>query len=611
MKRYDGIVFREIIKRRKRTVFTLLSIIFSLAILILVGEANNLSHVGKLANEKFIWGDTHGKIVNITGEQGLKLKQNSLIKDIGYSIRENYTKREDYEDGGCRETTEEVFYADKEYFDIILLKDFFEMEGRYPKNESEVILVNPSDINIKIGDKTTVKDKKRTIVGILNTKEKNPVMDHYKILGIEDIGKLPKVTANIRLVEEKNMAETIKEIGKSIDVTYVFDNGSPNVAPEDKPYIDINIGVIKELGEEIRIGETLIYPNKSSEILQAVLIIALIFLTYITINVSVKDKKKVYSMLKCIGASNGQIRGLILKEGIIMAVLAIVPGIILGEVIFYGLKDNLLNVINEWGLGIEYNLNLKVIITAIFLVFIVTILASLIPMIWVSRLSPIEGIREGKLKGSKRRVRSKFIRKILGVEGEIAYKNLRRDKGSLVGLTLTMTIALVIFNTFTSYYNFSLNETEKKIGVMARDLMISNAWGVLEPEETRGEIEKILDKYKEYGDYSRVSYYSPLLRIQNIDGETIKDSQAYKYYDEEANIITGINSGSAIISIGDKGFEDLLPYINGKKITLEEFKNNGVIFFSNGDEGAIHPPKDRDDIKIYVNDENTHEFENA
>ncbi|WP_297631615.1 FtsX-like permease family protein [uncultured Clostridium sp.] len=607
MRKYDGIVFREIIKRKKRTLFTLLSIIFAVAILVLVGEVNSLTQITSVTNEKFMWGDIHGKIVNVSGAEALKLKQNSLVKDIGYSSKEAYSITKEFE-GGMEQRTWEIFYADEEYCNNIINKDFYELEGRFPKNENEVVLVNSSDKNLKIGEKTKVKETDRTIVGFMKTNEEVPGMDYYKILGIENVEKLPKVTANIKLAKEKNMAESIKEIGRNIGVEKVFDRNVGGERPQEEPFIDISVSLIKQLGEKIEFETATIYPNRSSEILQGILIGALIILVYISINISVKDKRKTYSMLKCIGASNGQIRLLILKEGFIVGILSIIPGVILGEMIFLTIKEKLLLIVNEAKVFIEYSLDFKIICIAIIILFIVIIVASLIPMIWVSKLSPIEGIRKNGVKGNKRRIRSKLIRKILGCEGEIAYKNLRADKSSLISLTLMMTIALMIFNVFTSYYKFTLNETEKKLGVIDRDLKI---WKYRNLDDSKN-IDKILEKYKEYGEVSKINYYDSLLRIQGLEDIVLKDSQAYKYYDEEENIITSINYGVSIISLNDKAFKDLMPYVDGKNINLEAFKNGEVLFFTNKDEGVIHSPKNRDEIKVYINDsDNVYEFENA
>ncbi|MGL5647613.1 MAG: ABC transporter permease [Clostridium sp.] len=593
MKRYDGIVLREIIKHKKRSIFTLLAIICSISVLIFIGEVNNLSKIAKVENIKFLYEDIHGKLKNIKGEDALKLKQNSLVGNIGYSFIEENIIRTDHEDGGWSETPELIYYMDEEYIKNIIQEEFMEFQGRYPKNNKEVVIVNPSDKNIKIGDTQVLGKKERTVVGIMKTLDENPFMDHWKISGIEDVKSLDKVNANIKLKEEKNMADKLKEIAKSIGVSEIKVNGE-----KDEKYLFINKLLITTLGEEVRVGDSISYPNNGNKILERVVLVGLVILIYISINVGMKEKRKTYATLKCIGASNGQIRFLMLKESFLMMLFSIIPGVLLGECIFLSLKESVLRVSNEWGIDITYTVNFRNIIVVIIVAIIIVILASLIPMIWLSKVRPIEGIKTFENSKSKK-IKSKFIRKVFGYECELGYKNLMKDKKGTLGIVLAISVMLITFNTFASYYKFELSKIEGKLGVMGRDLsMTSYAYEEGSDEKAK----KIIEKYEDYIDYSRLTIYDyVLLRIEGLDKEIIRDSQACKYYDEEKNIITSVNAGPSIITLNDKGFNNLKPYINGKKISLEEFKRDGVIFFTNGDEGAIYPPKDRDEIKIHIN----------
>ncbi|WP_317311978.1 FtsX-like permease family protein [Clostridium thermobutyricum] len=603
MKSYDEIALKELIKHKKRTVFTLLGIILGLAMLIFLGEVNNLNKQYELQVNKYDTGDKHSKFLNINGEQASKLLNNSLIEKVGFT----YTHREvtRYENSeGYSEITEEIFYADKNYLEEILMNDSYEIEGRIPLSDDEIIIGNKKTINKKIGDKINVLGKDRVVVGFITNILDIGASDR-KILGIKDVSQMKSVNAHIKLINEKNIVKSIKEIGKDIGVTEFLNWNEVSEVPRDKPLIDLNINRILLLGEKITLGRDIYYPDKSTAILQGILILALIFFTYISINASVKEKKKAYFMFKCIGASNGQIRRLILKESLIVSVMSIIPGIILGEIIFLGVRERLLEIINEYGIDIRSTINFKIILIAVIISLIVCIISSLIPMIWVSKLSPIEGIKDENLKGRKKKIKSSFIRKIFGYEAELAYKNLKSDKVNLIGLTLAMVISLTIFNVFTSYYTFKLKEVKQDLGVMTRDLDIYN---FVNEDERQRKIEDVLEKYKDFGNYSTRTSYTPVVRIEGIDKEVLKDSQNYIYFDKDEKVIISREYG-CIFTINDKFFNDLMPYIDGKNINLEEFKKNGAILFSNKEKGAIYPPKERNDIRVLMNYE-IMEYEN-
>lgn len=597
MKSYDEIALKELIKHKKRTVFTLLGIIFGLVMLIFLGEVNNLNKQYELQANKYATGDKHSKFLNINGEQASKLLNNSLIEKVGFTYTHREVTRYEHSEG-YSEITEEIFYADKSYLEKILMNDSYEIEGRIPLSEDEIIIGNKETINKKIGDKINVLGKDRVVVGFITNVLDIGASDR-KILGIKDVSQMKSVNAHIKLINEKNIVKSIKEIGKDIGVTEFLNWNEVSEVPRDKPLIDLNIDRILLLGEKITLGRDIYYPDKSTVILQGILILALIFFTYISINASVKEKKKAYFMLKCIGASNGQIRRLILKESLIVSVISIIPGIILGEIIFLGIRERLLGIINEYGIDIRSTINFKIILIAVIISLIVCIISSLIPMIWVSKLSPIEGIKDGNLKGRKKKIKSSFIRKIFGYEGELAYKNLKSDKVNLIGLTLAMVISLTIFNVFTSYYTFKLKEIKRILGATARDFQTIN---YLNDDKIYNELENILSKYKEIGSYAKKITYAPFIRIEGLDKDILKDSQNYAYFDKNKEVVMPRNWGYTYV-INDKYFNDLLPYIDGNNINLEEFKNNGAILFSNEEKGAIYSPKNRNNIRVYMDDE--------
>lgn len=576
MRNYRNIVGKEILNNKKRSLLTLLGIIFGVALMIFLGEVDYLNYRYKLAEEEMAWGKAHAEFYNIDFDTVIKLKNNSLLDSVGIS---KWIPIEN-------EESDYFMIGDTDYFENILRKDFYEIEGRFPISEDEISLGNKYKDKYKVGDRIKVQGRERRIVGSIVHKNLEYGQGLIGYIGIDDLKSTDKLNVLVKLKKEKNMMATITEIGDELGIEI------SNIVGEDETF-SVAGPKINLLGEDVEYGGSFYPAKKSNNILQIIIVIALILLTYITINTSVKEKRKSYATLKCLGANNGQIRSLIIKEGILFAIFSIVPGVILGEIIFFITEGKLLGVINKIGFRLPYEFNIKTVLTTIIIVIFICIIASLMSMVGMSKLAPIEGIKGNTVRRKKRRVRSRFIRKSFGYEAELAYKNLVSDKANFIGITLTMIISLIIFNVFTSYYEFSLKQIKEKSGVMERDIKVNDS------NENKG-IKEFLKKYDNVGEISSVREFNRLVRIEGLDDEVIKDSLNYRVFDEKTGEIVTKNFFMNIAVVNDKYFNDLMPYINGNNLSLEKFKDNGVILSSNKENGALYKPKKENKIKIKI-----------
>lgn len=104
------------------------------------------------------------------------------------------------------------------------------------------------------------------------------------------------------------------------------------------------------------------------------------------------DRKRELGLLRVLGASRGQIRGLILTEAGLIGILANITGLALGFV----LSLVLIYVINKQSFGwtIQFHWPVAVLVGAITIVYGATVLAGLYPARIAQRLNPIEVIHE-------------------------------------------------------------------------------------------------------------------------------------------------------------------------------------------------------------------------
>jgi len=106
----------------------------------------------------------------------------------------------------------------------------------------------------------------------------------------------------------------------------------------------------------------------------------------------VLDRRRELGLLRFLGASGGQVRGMILTEAAFLGLLAAVLGLALGM----ALSLLLIYVVNRQSFGwtIQFHLPGGLLAGAVMLVWVVTVLAGLYPARVASRMSPIEVIQE-------------------------------------------------------------------------------------------------------------------------------------------------------------------------------------------------------------------------
>lgn len=198
----------------------------------------------------------------------------------------------------------------------------------------------------------------------------------------------------------------------------------------------------------------------------AVIGVATILVIYNSFTISIAERRKDYGMLISIGASKKQIRKLVIIEVMIMATLGLLLGFTIG---FLGIKllyfvlniliEKLIDLQASQGIASNIPLQLKmvfnmsVILTTIVVTYIITYLGILRPARKAAKTSPIESIKGiDEVVYKKRNVKtSKLSKKILGIEGDLANKSLKRSRGryriTIVSLTVSIVLFLIVQNT--------------------------------------------------------------------------------------------------------------------------------------------------------------------
>lgn len=463
MKKYVDIAIKDMARNKKRTTLTILSVMFGIAAIIFIGEVtayNNRYKIYELINNGR---DYDAVITNITKEEANILKDNMLIKNISF---EGEPKRGKLND----ENIQIDFYSKGSIEDRI--KDSYVLEeGRFPREKSEIAVTNSFlKYGFNISDTISLNNKNYKITGIIKEKYKVPSEEDnlFGVGTISDISKDDVLSAYINVNGNKDIEEKVIEISKSLNISKSLDYYSE--VGDGERGIRFNTYLINLKGERVKSSLYNSFEYLLSYVLIAIVILSVLIITYTSINASTKERYENFRTLKSMGADSSQIRKIVLKEILLIGVLSFIPGILLGEGLYYALIKLVTKILSKT--NIEFKIDIGIVLVAIISTFCILIISSIRPIIYSGRLTPIYSGK--KIKKTKIKKRNMLSKRKINFKYKLAFKNLKSDRSGFFTITLVMATALIIFNVFTSFYISEINYINKKINLNYREYNIKS-----------------------------------------------------------------------------------------------------------------------------------------
>ena len=196
-------------------------------------------------------------------------------------------------------------------------------------------------------------------------------------------------------------------------------------------------------------------------IIIVIIAISSIFVIRNSFAISITEKTKLYGLLASIGATSKQIRHNVLFEGFVLGIIGIPAGILLGVgviallvVILNALLENMLN-----GISFVYAVPWWVAVISAVMSAVIILFSTLSSAFRASRIAPITAIRGNndiKINKKKSYKSPKFIKKLFGVGGEIAYKNLKRSKKKYRTTVISIIITVAMFISISTFIEYGL-----------------------------------------------------------------------------------------------------------------------------------------------------------
>lgn len=499
---------------KKRTIVTIIGIILSTALMVGIGLLFSSFQDLMIRDTIGYSGKYEAKYndVDLIKLNDIKNKNFTYFyeKPIGFSKIESSNECKPYM---------YITSVNKEYFNELKLVD-----GSFPKNENEVVISNHvitnGGLNYKVGDIVTFTYGKRNIEGN-DTLANSELVDGefltnegthiYKIVGIVDRSNFESYSAsgytaftldvnsdkgNVNLYvmfnKNKNIIKQSEELAKELNY-----NGD----------INYNSTLLALYGESTY-GNVMSSMGGMMIIMLSLVSIGCIIVIYNSFAISVMERKKEFGLLSSIGATKKQLAHTVFFEAVVVGVIGIILGI-LGAYIGIGcvilIINNLISDMLEYKLHLVTN-PLFIIIPVIFMIIVIGV-SAFIPSRRASKVSPIEAIRQNDdIKINKKKIRtSKLVLKLFGIEGEIALKNIKRNKKKYRVTIVSLFISIVLFISFSSYMNYTLNTASSVMGEVPYDYQISYFGD--DPNNDKEALDKINEivkssDVKEYVSYS-------------------------------------------------------------------------------------------------------------
>lgn len=499
---------------KKRTIVTIIGIILSTALMVGIGLLFSSFQDLMIRDTIGYSGKYEAKYndVDLIKLNDIKDKNFTYFyeKPIGFSKIESSNEYKPYM---------YITSVNKEYFNELKLVD-----GSFPKNENEVVISNHvitnGGLNYKVGDIVTFKYGKRNIEGN-DTLANSELVDGefltnegthtYKIVGIVDRSNFESYSASgytaftVDVNSDKGNVNLYVMFNKNKKII----KQSEELAKELNYNGDINYNsTLLALYGESTYGNVMSSMGGMMIIMLSLVSIGCIIVIYNSFAISVMERKKEFGLLSSIGTTKRQLSHTVFFEALVVGVIGIILGI-LGAYIGIGcvilIINNLISDMLEYKLHLVTN-PLFIIIPVIFMIIVIGV-SAFIPSRRASKVSPIEAIRQNDdIKINKKKIRtSKLVLKLFGIEGEIALKNIKRNKKKYRVTIVSLFISIVLFISFSSYMNYTLNTASSVMGEVPYDYQISYFGD--DPNNDKEALDKINEivkssDVKEYVSYS-------------------------------------------------------------------------------------------------------------
>lgn len=467
-------------KNRKRTLVTIFGVIISVAmitaVLVSIDSFMDMFRQREIA----ISGSWIAEYQNINSAQLEQLKNNEKIATVMLRGELGYSEL-----GETNNSNKKYLYVEAADANAMADMRLVVNEGRLPEKSGEIVI--SSELLSDMGEVYSLGDTIELELG------------HRELEMDDGSVRILDQTANYQGDDE--YGESFVYDHRSASYTIVGFIGTPaevypwaagysaftfldiDLWPSDEPFnvravIDpVDIGVYKtaaDISETIgnpdyRLHESLLTyygvtaDNGMNLFLRAIggfligiIMVGSVMLIYNAFAISLSERSRQLGMLSSVGATRAQKRRSVFFEGAVIGAVSIPLGLLAGiggMTVTFKVIDPMVSKIIGEDTAIRCVARPLTVIVAVVLAMVTILISSWIPAIRAARITPIDSIRQSRdIKLTRRQVKtSRLTRLLFGFEGELALKNLKRNKKSYRVTIISLILSFVLFISVAGY----------------------------------------------------------------------------------------------------------------------------------------------------------------
>ena len=252
--------------------------------------------------------------------------------------------------------------------------------------------------------------------------------------------------------------------------------------------------------------------------------------------ISIGERMKEFGTLISIGASSKQIRKVVLIEGLIYAMISIPIGLMLGIGVVFFIANGIGNILEEMfgnDLIMQCNINVLFILTTILITVFSIFISCIKPIKETRKVSPIENIKQNNeitIRNKDVKI-SKWKSKLLTIEGEIAYKNIKRNKRKYRSTTISISILMTLVILVSSMIQYIFTIVNNSYQPIGRNIDVG--MGIGYGQEKISIVFENFDRIKKLDsiiDYSINIYFNGRIKVDKFIDIFAYEGKTYEEY---------------------------------------------------------------------------------
>lgn len=497
------ITLRNIKLNRKRAWVTIIGIMLATALIVVVADMAESFRSSMVEYEKAHSGDYHYCFYDVDPENLKYFEGNRNIEKLGYSVDLGYTELT-----GSRNEKKPYLYLKAMDESAMQVANVTLTEGRLPENDHEIVISDSirtnGGVEYRVGDTIRLTNSNRedakgneedqsceymegeqltdsgkaageyTVVGIMErlmrSQEPYYAPGYTVITRITDVTQYSDITVYTSYTKtglKKREEVTAGLLKLPLDTYRKYQNGEPLNEEEQQQleesqkiasYVTCNIWLLKY--------QMMLFSDGSLKMLYSmagiaivIIIVTSVFCIRNSFVISLTEKLHLYGMLSSIGATGKQRKKLIYGEALILGAVGIPLGILLGLLAGWLVVKGTGHLMqSSLQVTLAYVISWPAILASIVLAVITILLSAGQSAGKAAKISPIQAIRgNDTIRISRKEIRMpKWLSRLFGIGGTIAYKNLKRARVKYRTTIISIVVSVAVFIGMSSFMSVAM-----------------------------------------------------------------------------------------------------------------------------------------------------------